>query len=193
MARSETKRNSDLAWTYSLIFDPYTTLDLFNPKQWLQNRSNIEEIETWKVANRLFYFQPARLGGDDVNSCYYSWLYTQKRSFYVVSTSAFIFFITVEPASKAIFVLGCIQTRLMGQYNGKWPISLVYKSKPLITVIAAIGTLLVYTIVAPLSIAILPPPPKTTGQASYNIIPWFFSSFSFPESSPHDLQITAYK
>ena len=27
----------------------------------------------------------------------------------------------------------------MGQYNGKWPISLVYMSKPLITVITAIG------------------------------------------------------
>ena len=49
--------------------------------------------------------------------------------------------ITVEPAGKASFVLGCIQTRLMGQYNGKWPISLVYMSKPLITVIAAIEAL----------------------------------------------------
>ena len=46
--------------------------------------------------------------------------------------------ITVEPAGKASFVLGCIQTRLMGQYNGKWPVSLVYMSKPLITVITAI-------------------------------------------------------
>ena len=35
-------------------FDPYTTLDLFHPKQWLQKRSNIKEIETWKVANRLW-------------------------------------------------------------------------------------------------------------------------------------------
>ena len=33
-------------------FDPYTTLDLFHPKQWLQKRSNIKEIETWKVANK---------------------------------------------------------------------------------------------------------------------------------------------
>ena len=31
-------------------FDPYTTLDLFHLKQ---KRSNIKEIETWKVANRL--------------------------------------------------------------------------------------------------------------------------------------------
>ena len=46
--------------------------------------------------------------------------------------------ITVEPAGKASFVLGCIQTRLMGQYNAKWPISLVYMWKPLITVITAI-------------------------------------------------------
>ena len=47
--------------------------------------------------------------------------------------------ITVEPAGKAPFVLGCIQTRLVGQYNGKWPISLVYMSKPLVTVITAIS------------------------------------------------------
>ena len=40
----------------SLDFDPYsnTTFDLFHPKQWLQKRSNIKEIETWKVANRLW-------------------------------------------------------------------------------------------------------------------------------------------
>ena len=35
-----------------LNFDPYTTLDLFHPKQWLQKRSNIKE--TWKEANRLW-------------------------------------------------------------------------------------------------------------------------------------------
>ena len=35
-------------------FDPYTILDLFHSKQWLQKRSNIKEIETWKVANRLW-------------------------------------------------------------------------------------------------------------------------------------------
>ena len=45
---------------------------------------------------------------------------------YVVATLTFflmiivsIAVITVEPAGKASFVLGCIQTRLMGQYNGK--------------------------------------------------------------------------
>ena len=37
-----------------LNFDPYTTLDLFDPKQWRQKRSNIKEIETLKVANRLW-------------------------------------------------------------------------------------------------------------------------------------------
>ena len=37
-----------------LNFDPFTTLDLFHPKQWLQRRSNIKEIETWKAANRLW-------------------------------------------------------------------------------------------------------------------------------------------
>ena len=31
-----------------------------------------------------------------------------------------------------------MQTRLMGQYNGKWPVSLVFVSKPLITEIKAI-------------------------------------------------------
>ena len=37
-----------------LNFDRYTTLDLFHPKQWLQKRLNIKEIETWKLANRLW-------------------------------------------------------------------------------------------------------------------------------------------
>ena len=46
--------------------------------------------------------------------------------------------ITVEPADKTSFVYSCIQTRLTGQYNGKWPISLVCVSKPLITFITAI-------------------------------------------------------
>ena len=46
--------------------------------------------------------------------------------------------ITVEPADKIYFVYNCMQTRLRGQYNGKWPISLVCVSRPLVTVIAAI-------------------------------------------------------
>ena len=54
MRRSETKRNSDHARTYSLIFYPYTTLDLFHPEQWLEKISNTKEIETWKVGNRLW-------------------------------------------------------------------------------------------------------------------------------------------
>ena len=37
-----------------LNFDPYTTLDLFHPKQWLQKWTDIKEIETWKVGNRLW-------------------------------------------------------------------------------------------------------------------------------------------
>ena len=32
-----------------------------------------------------------------------------------------------------------MQTRLRGQYNGKWPISLVCVSRPLVTVITAIA------------------------------------------------------
>ena len=46
--------------------------------------------------------------------------------------------ITVEPAEKISFVYNCMQTRLRGQYNGKWPISLVCVSRPLVTVITAI-------------------------------------------------------
>ena len=30
--------------------------------------------------------------------------------------------ITVEPVGEASFVYSCMQTRLMAQYNGKWPI-----------------------------------------------------------------------
>ena len=36
-----------------LNFDPHTTLDLFHPND-LKKWSNIKEIETWKVANRLW-------------------------------------------------------------------------------------------------------------------------------------------
>ena len=55
ITRSETKRNSiGQCMNVFLNFDPHTTLDLFHPKQWLQKRSNIKEIEPWKVANRLW-------------------------------------------------------------------------------------------------------------------------------------------
>ena len=40
---------------------------------------------------------------------------------------------TVEPASKTSFVFSCMQTRLIGQYDWKWPITLSYVSKPLTT------------------------------------------------------------
>ena len=46
--------------------------------------------------------------------------------------------ITVEPADKISFVYNCMQTRLRGQYNGKWPISLVCVLTPLVTAITAI-------------------------------------------------------
>ena len=39
---------------------------------------------------------------------------------------------------KASFVYSCMQTRLMGQCNGWWPICLVYVPKPLTTAITAI-------------------------------------------------------
>ena len=47
--------------------------------------------------------------------------------------------IAIEPAVKAPFVWNSRQTSLMGQYNTKWPISLVYVLKPLINVIRAIA------------------------------------------------------
>ena len=54
MTRSETKKKLGPCMNVFLNFDPYTTLDLFHPKQWLQKWSNIKEIETWKVTNRLW-------------------------------------------------------------------------------------------------------------------------------------------
>ena len=47
--------------------------------------------------------------------------------------------IAVAPTGKASFVYSYMQMRLMGQYNGKWPFSLIYALKPLITVIRAIS------------------------------------------------------
>ena len=49
--------------------------------------------------------------------------------------------IAVEPTGKAFFVYTYAKTRPMGQYNGKWPLSLVYVLKPLITGIRAIAAL----------------------------------------------------
>ena len=46
--------------------------------------------------------------------------------------------IAVAPTGKASFVYSYVQTRLMDQYNAKWPLSLVYVIKPLITAIRAI-------------------------------------------------------
>ena len=46
--------------------------------------------------------------------------------------------IAVAPTGKASFVYSYEQTRLMGQYNRKCPLSLVYVLKPLITPIRAI-------------------------------------------------------
>ena len=47
--------------------------------------------------------------------------------------------IAVAPTGKASFVYSYVQTRLKGQYNGKWPFSLVYVLQPLITPIRAIS------------------------------------------------------
>ena len=43
----------------------------------------------------------------------------EKKKMIIIPRTCRIAVITVEPAGKASFVLGCIQTRLMGQYNGK--------------------------------------------------------------------------
>jgi len=50
--------------------------------------------------------------------------------------------IAVASTGKAFLVYSYVQTRLMGQYNGKCPISLVYVLKPLITAIRAITSLI---------------------------------------------------
>ena len=44
------EKNLEPCMNVFLNFDLYTTLDLFHPKRWLQKRSIIKEIETWKVA-----------------------------------------------------------------------------------------------------------------------------------------------
>ena len=46
--------------------------------------------------------------------------------------------VTGEPAGKAFFDYRCMKMKLGGQYSGKWSISPIYVSKPLITVITAI-------------------------------------------------------
>ena len=43
--------------------------------------------------------------------------------------------IAVERAGKTSFVHSCMQ------YNGKWPINLIYVSKPIVTTITAVGFL----------------------------------------------------
>ena len=73
--------------------------------------------------------------------------------------------ITDEPAGKGFFVYSCMQTRLMAQYNGIWPISLVYMSKPLITVTTA-----------------FPNSPSTVGlsfSVLYSVLRSFFFFFRF--------------
>ena len=49
-----------------LNFDPYTTLDLFHPKQWLRKRSNIKEIEASIVANRLWNSKMIKMKANSV-------------------------------------------------------------------------------------------------------------------------------
>ena len=57
---------------------------------------------------------------------------------FTLLTSVTITVVEVAPAGKASFVYSYVQTRLTGQYNGKWPFSLVYVLKPQITAISGI-------------------------------------------------------
>ena len=54
-------------------------------------------------------------------------------------TALTVAFSAVEPTGKASLVFSCMLTRLMGQYIGKWPISLVSVTTPLITVLTSIA------------------------------------------------------
>ena len=70
----------------------------------LERRKDFKQSLNQKAHNRcVLVFQYQRLR-------------TNAASPYTIKSIAVI---TVEPAGKASFVLGCIQTRLMGQYNGK--------------------------------------------------------------------------
>ena len=60
-----------------------------------------------------------------------------------------------------------IQTRLKGQYNGKWPFSLVYMLKPLITPIRAIGRHFAFS-----------------GQTTQDMQFWSQYDFHTPHSTP---------
>ena len=60
-------------------------------------------------------------------------------------TQGILFFIGINgwycywACSQSSFCLNCIQTSVMGQYNTKWSISLVYVLKPLTNLITAIS------------------------------------------------------
>ena len=66
------------------------------------------------------------------------WYYKQPR--FVCNTKGLtkIAVNAVAPTGKASFLYSYVKTRLRGQYNGKWPFSLVYMLKPLITATRAI-------------------------------------------------------
>ena len=65
-----------------LNFDPYTNLDLFHPNQWLQERSNIKEIEAWKVAKKITNVE-SELNSTDSTG----WEQSERRSSHMVNWS----------------------------------------------------------------------------------------------------------
>ena len=75
----------------------------------------------------------------------FSWHEEQKRGYVIVRPLVKIEIeidriavIAVAPTDRASFVYNYVQTRPKSQYNGKWPFSLVYVLKRLITPIRAI-------------------------------------------------------
>ena len=78
------------------------------------------------------------LYGAGIMEDYFLLIFNTHISFQSCNRRSTIAVITVEPADKISFVYNWMQTRLRGQYNGKWPISLVCVSRPLVTVITAI-------------------------------------------------------
>ena len=122
--------------SYHTVFKSMTFFAFFSPYKFEATTFTLIELKQGKCFSGLTFKKKSMLRQriDEAHE----WM-NEIPSFHIYDT-LWIAVITVEPAGKASFVLGRIQTRLMGQYNGKWPISLVYMSKPLITVIAAIGT-----------------------------------------------------
>ena len=101
------------------------------------------EVAEWWLVNMGHIFK-------NLFHCYsMSWNWRIKEmdsdSFSAIKFILFFFFLSEARdgriaviAVAPFFVYSYVQTRLKDQYNGKWPLSLVYVLKPLITLIRAI-------------------------------------------------------